>query len=49
MGHGTSRPRDLDTRRSKALAGLVDVGNTDRQMTKGAAQIIRLCLIPVVG
>ena len=40
MRHRTSRPRDLDARRSKALAGPVDIRNTDRQMTEGAAQTI---------
>ena len=49
MRHRTSRPRDVDARRSKALAGLVDVRNTDRQMTKGTAQVIGLGLTPVMG
>jgi len=49
MGHRTSGPRDLDTCCGEAFAGLVDVGNTDREMAKRAAQIIRLGLIPVMG
>ena len=49
MGHRTSGPRDLDTCCGEAFAGLVDVGNTDRQMTKGAAQVVGPRLAPVVG
>jgi hypothetical protein len=49
MRHRTRWSRDLDTRRSKALAGLVDVRNTERQMTEGAAQVVGFGLVPVMG
>ena len=49
VSHRAGGARDLDSRSGKALAGLADVGNTDRQVTKGGTQIIRLGLVPVMG
>jgi hypothetical protein len=42
MRHRAGGERNLDTCRGKALTGLVYIRDADGQMTKGAAQVIRL-------
>src|SRR5690348_10849569 len=47
--HRARRARNLDPSLLQALAGGVDIGDADRQMTEGGADGVRLLLIPIVG
>src|ERR1700757_5000954 len=49
MRHRTGRARNFDTGRSETLAGLVNVWQANREVAKGATQIVRLGLVPIVG
>src|SRR6516162_10804288 len=49
MRHRAGWSRDFDTRRGETLAGLVNVRHANREVAKGATQIVRLGLVPIVG
>src|SRR5688572_11987912 len=49
MLHRPRRARDLDALLRQPLAGAVDVGEPDREMTEAGADRIGLLLTPVVG
>src|SRR5690349_11017408 len=47
--HRAGRPRDLDPGLAQRFAGGIDVGHADREMAEGAAEIVGLLLVPVMG
>ena len=47
--HRAGLAHELDTLRLEVIRGCIDIGNLEREMPPGVAEIVGLLLVPVVG